>query len=130
MRKTPNRGASAQISGLPAAATRGSRDPRRAPPAPPLSPDETQARRGQPAGAFPAPAPAQGRSQVPCAPGKMAAPIVAPGRALLRAAAERLPRGRVRALLRPPLEWGTSGLERDFSLSYSRVRAGAGLRDP
>ncbi|TKC38821.1 hypothetical protein EI555_021002 [Monodon monoceros] len=44
----------------------------------------------------------------------------APGRALLRAGTERLVRGRVLELLRPRLEGGTSGLERDFSLSHSR----------
>uniref|UniRef100_A0A8C6AQL0 Large ribosomal subunit protein bL9m n=1 Tax=Monodon monoceros TaxID=40151 RepID=A0A8C6AQL0_MONMO len=44
----------------------------------------------------------------------------APGRALLRAGTERLVRGGVLELLRPRLEGGTSGLERDFSLSHSR----------
>nr|KAF6413761.1 mitochondrial ribosomal protein L9 [Molossus molossus] len=50
----------------------------------------------------------------------MAAPIAASGRALLRAAAERLLRGRVRTLLRPQLEGVAPGPERDFSLSHSR----------
>uniref|UniRef100_A0A671ETX1 Large ribosomal subunit protein bL9m n=1 Tax=Rhinolophus ferrumequinum TaxID=59479 RepID=A0A671ETX1_RHIFE len=50
----------------------------------------------------------------------MAAPITAPGRALLRVGAERLLPGGVRALLRPRLEGGTPGPERDFSLSHSR----------
>uniref|UniRef100_A0A8C9DW03 Large ribosomal subunit protein bL9m n=1 Tax=Phocoena sinus TaxID=42100 RepID=A0A8C9DW03_PHOSS len=44
----------------------------------------------------------------------------APGRALLRAGTERLVRGGVWELLRPRLEGGTSGSERDFSLSHSR----------
>ncbi|KAL2771767.1 39S ribosomal protein L9, mitochondrial isoform 2, partial [Daubentonia madagascariensis] len=43
-----------------------------------------------------------------------------PGRALLRAGAELLLRGKVRELLRPRLEVGTLGLERDFSLSQNR----------
>lgn len=70
-----------------------------------------------------------GRRQGPSAPGNMAAPIAvpiaAPGRALalLRAGAERLLPGGVGALLRPRLEGGSPGPERDFSLSHSRVRA-------
>ncbi|XP_066892343.1 large ribosomal subunit protein bL9m isoform X3 [Kogia breviceps] len=44
----------------------------------------------------------------------------ASGRALLRASTERLVRGGVWELLRPRLEGGTSGSERDFSLSHSR----------
>lgn len=52
----------------------------------------------------------------------MAAPVAAPGRALLRAGAERLLPGGVRNLLRPWLEGGTPGPGRDFCLSHSRVR--------
>ncbi|XP_059994590.1 large ribosomal subunit protein bL9m isoform X2 [Lagenorhynchus albirostris] len=44
----------------------------------------------------------------------------ATGRSLLRAGTERLVRGGVWELLRPRLEGGTSGSERDFSLSHSR----------
>lgn len=63
----------------------------------------------------------RGPSTPPSVPENMAA---APGRALLRAGTERLVRGGVWELLRPRLEGGTSGSERDFSLSHSRVRAG------
>lgn len=64
------------------------------------------------------------------APGNMAAPVAAAGQALLRAGAERLLPGGIRALLRPQLECGTPAPQRDFSLSHNRVRAGFGLRDP
>ncbi|XP_012623067.1 large ribosomal subunit protein bL9m [Microcebus murinus] len=51
----------------------------------------------------------------------MAAPTVtAPGRALLRAGAELLLRGKVRELLRPRLEMGIHHPDRDFSLSQNR----------
>ncbi|XP_058395161.1 large ribosomal subunit protein bL9m isoform X2 [Diceros bicornis minor] len=50
----------------------------------------------------------------------MAAAMGAPGRALLRAGAERLLRGGVRDLLRPSLEGGTLGPQRDFSFSSIR----------
>ncbi|XP_028358974.1 39S ribosomal protein L9, mitochondrial isoform X2 [Phyllostomus discolor] len=50
----------------------------------------------------------------------MAAPMVVPGRALLRAAAERLVQGGIRVLLRLPLEGRTPGPERNFSLSHCR----------
>ncbi|XP_045673133.1 39S ribosomal protein L9, mitochondrial isoform X1 [Phyllostomus hastatus] len=50
----------------------------------------------------------------------MAAPMVVPGRALLRAAAERLMHGGIRVLLRLPLEGRTPRLERNFSLSHCR----------
>lgn len=86
-----------------------------------------QARRGHPAGLFLRRRPA---AAWPLAPGNMAAPITAPGRALLRVGAERLLPGGVRALLRPRLEGGTPGPERDFSLSHSRVRARRALRGP
>lgn len=69
------------------------------------------------------------RRQVPFSPGNMAAPIAAPGGALLRAGAERLLSG-ARALLRPRPEGVPAGLGRDFSLSHSRVRAKSGLRGP
>lgn len=66
----------------------------------------------------------------PLRAGNMAAPMAAPGRALLRVGAERLLPGGVRALLRPRLGGGTPGPERDFSLSHSRVRARSALRGP
>lgn len=55
------------------------------------------------------------------APGSMAAAIAGPGRALLRAGAERLFGTGAWDLLRPPLQ---GGLKRDLSLSHSRVRVG------
>ncbi|XP_011793286.1 PREDICTED: 39S ribosomal protein L9, mitochondrial [Colobus angolensis palliatus] len=54
-------------------------------------------------------------------PANMAALVVTPpGRALLRAGAERLLRGGIQELLRPRDEGNSPGLARDFSLSQNR----------
>lgn len=103
--------------------------PRSAPRLPLTQPGRGRAASGAPQAAGRGlPCACAGPPSGPSAPGNMAAPIAAPGRALLRAAADGLLRGRVRALLRPQLEGVTPGPERDFSLSHSRVRSG--LRDP